>query len=63
MKNLALNVAGIIFLLVAMMHLLRLLTRFEVSLRGNEVPLWANAIALVVTGALAIWMFAAAKQR
>ena len=62
-KNIALNVAGIIFLLVALIHLVRLLTRFEVTLRGNPMPLSASGIALVVTAALAVWMFAAAKQK
>jgi hypothetical protein len=62
-KNIALNVAGVIFLVVALIHLLRLVTGFEVTFRGNPVPVWGSGIALVVTGALAVWMFAAAKQK
>jgi hypothetical protein len=62
-KNIALVTAGIFFSLIALAHLIRLLTGFEVTLRGNPVPLWTNAIALIVTGALAVWMFAAAKQK
>jgi hypothetical protein len=62
-KNIPLIVAGVIFSLVALMHLLRLLTGFEVTLRGSPVPLWVNGMGLVVTGALAVWMFAAAKQK
>lgn len=62
-KNIALNVAGVIFVLVALIHLFRLLTRFEVTFNGNPVPMSASGIALVVTCALAIWMFAAAKHK
>jgi len=61
-KNIALNVAGVIFSIVALIHLLRLIFRFEVILEGKPVPLWANGIALIVAGALAAWMFAAARR-
>jgi uncharacterized membrane protein len=46
-------VAGLIFLLVAVAHLLRLLLRWSVILNGWTVPMWVSAIALVVAGFLA----------
>lgn len=46
-------VAGLIFLLVAVAHLLRLLLRWSVVLNGWTVPMWLSAIALVVAGFLA----------
>jgi hypothetical protein len=46
-------VAGLLFLLVAVAHLLRLLLRWSVILNGWTVPMWVSAIALVVAGFLA----------
>ena len=46
-------VAGLIFLLVAAAHLLRLLLRWSVILNGWTVPMWVSAIAVVVAGLLA----------
>ena len=46
-------VAGLIFLLVAVAHLLRLLLKWSVILDGWTVPMWVSAIALVVAGLLA----------
>jgi hypothetical protein len=46
-------VAGLIFLLVAVAHLLRLLLRWSVILNGWTVPMWVSLIAFVVTASLA----------
>jgi len=46
-------VAGLIFLLIAVAHVLRLLLRWSVILNGWTVPMWVSAIALVVAGFLA----------
>lgn len=46
-------VAGLIFLLVAVAHLLRLLLRWSLILNGWTVPMWVSSIALVVAGFLA----------
>lgn len=53
---LGLQVAGAIFALIAMLQLVRLVSRFDVAIAGRIVPLWANAIALVIAGALSFWM-------
>jgi len=52
-----LRVASIVFGLVCLAQLLRLLTRVEVVVAGHAVPLWPNAVAFVVTGALSLWMW------
>ena len=46
-------VAGLIFLLVAVAHLLRLLLRWGVILNGWTVPMWVSLIAFVVAAFLA----------
>ena len=61
-KDMALRVAGVIFLLVAIMHLLRLLLRVQISVAGIHLRLYVSLIGFVVALLLAIWMFAACKK-
>ena len=46
-------VAGMIFLLVAVIHVLRLALKWEVVLNDWSVPMWLSWLALVVAGFLA----------
>ena len=46
-------VAGLIFLLVAAVHLVRLVLKWSVIFNGWAVPMWISWIALVVAGFLA----------
>ena len=45
--------AGLIFLLIAVMHVLRLVLRWDVVLNGWIVPLWVSAVAIVIAAYLA----------
>lgn len=56
-QTVGLRVAAVIFGLVCLVQLLRLLTRVEVLVAGHTVPLWPNAVALVVAGGLSFWMW------
>ncbi len=60
-KNLALITAGLVFFLVAMIHLYRLIHPFNLTVGTYSVPLWVNAAAFVVTGLLSLWMFYSLK--
>ena len=48
-----LKTAGSIFLLIAALHLLRLLLGWEAVFEGWVVPHWASVVALAVSGYLA----------
>lgn len=61
MANTALIVAGIVFVLVSLLHLTRLIIKFEITVSKKVIPLWVNVIGLLVAGFLAFWMFTAAK--
>jgi hypothetical protein len=52
-----LRVAGTLFGLVCLAHLVRLLLRFQLLLGSHPVPVWMNGVAMVVTGLLAIWLW------
>jgi hypothetical protein len=46
-------VVGLVFLLVAVMHALRLALRWEAVVNGWSVPMWVSALALLVAAYLA----------
>lgn len=56
-KQAALNVAGVVFFLMALLHLVRLIFHFEVAIAGVQVPLWASLPAGIVLFLLSLWMF------
>jgi hypothetical protein len=57
MKNRALIIAGSIFLLVAIIHLVRFFHPFELIIAGYSIPIWANGVGFVIAGMLSAFMF------
>ena len=53
MKKPFTTVAAIIFAVVALVHLLRLVYGWVVSIAGGDVPMWASVPGLVIAGVLA----------
>ncbi|HEY2376008.1 MAG TPA: hypothetical protein VGH98_08550 [Gemmatimonadaceae bacterium] len=51
------KVSGAFFCLLAIIQLTRLVLGWPVQVASVSVPLWASAIALVITAALATWGF------
>lgn len=60
--NFGLKVASVIFLIFSVLQLVRLLTRFQLVVAGYPMPLTSSAIALVIAGALGIWMWLLARS-
>lgn len=56
-----LYVAGTVFGLVALVHLYRLFSHFNLVVGSTEVPTWANIVGILVAGGLSYWMFASAR--
>ncbi len=50
-------VTGIIFGLVAVFHALRLVFRWQVRLRSQEIPMWLSGVGFVVATGLCVWAF------
>ena len=57
----ALRVAGTVFGVVCLLQILRLLMQTEIQIAGRDFPLWPSVIAVLVSGALCIWMWAVAR--
>ena len=60
-KNGALILAGVVFLIVAALHIVRLVTGLEVRIGGKIIPIWASIFGLIFAGLLGTIMFLAAK--
>jgi hypothetical protein len=48
-------IASAIFALMALIHLYRLFTHFQIILGSHTIPLWCSYVAIVVAGVLS-WM-------
>jgi len=53
---------GIVFLLIALGHLVRLVFGVPLVIQSVSIPLWASAIAMVVTGFLSYEGFHFARK-
>ena len=49
--------SGVIFGVVALVHVLRLALGWPAEIAGWSVPMWVSWIAIVVAGALCVWAF------
>jgi hypothetical protein len=57
MKRPASLVAAILFWVIALVQLLRVLLRVEVTAGGVNIPFWISILAFVVLGTLGIWLW------
>ncbi len=57
MQTVALKIAGVIFLLVSLLQLLRLIFRVKVMVGKFIVPVWFSAIGFIITLFLSLWPF------
>lgn len=50
-------VAAIVFLVVALMHLIRLICKTKVTIGKKVMPMWASVLGFIIPLLLAIWLF------
>lgn len=55
-------IAAIIFALMALVHLYRLVTHFQIVLGSHVIPESASIAAIVLTGAMAIGLFRESRR-
>lgn len=63
MKNIALGVSAVVFLLVAIMHLIRLVFKIPVMFGSVLFPQWVSIIGFILTFSLSMWMFSLLKKK
>ncbi len=55
--------AGAVFLLITLLHALRLIFSWEAVLDGRALPMWMSWVAVVVAGYLAVQGFRLSHRR
>ncbi len=55
------TLAAVMFALVALVHALRLLYGWEVTIAGWTVPMWVSVIAFIVPAGLAVLLWREAR--
>jgi len=55
-------ITGLLFAVVALVHVLRLAYGWPVQIAGTTVPLEVSWLGLVVPGALCVWAFSLARR-
>ena len=61
MEGLALKIAAIIFLLVAILHLARLIFKVKITVGNFIVPLRFSILGFIIPLLLSIWLFKSLK--
>ena len=56
------RIAASIFALIALIHVYRLLTDFQIILGSHAIPMWVSYIGLLVPGLLAVMLFREARS-
>jgi uncharacterized membrane protein YhaH (DUF805 family) len=56
-RNTYLTVTATLFLVVAVVHLLRIILGWHVEIGGLSIPFWLSWLAVLVAGALAYFGF------
>jgi len=52
-------VAGVVFTVVTLVHILRLFYHWSVVIAGVIIPSYVSVVGIIFAGILAIWMFSA----
>jgi hypothetical protein len=55
-------IAAIIFGVMALVHIYRLLTDFQITVGSHAVPMWVSIVAIAVTGILSIGLFSESRR-
>ena len=61
-QRLGLRVAGLIFLLISIGHVVRVVAGVEVRLGGQVIPMWPSIAAVIVFAVLGIWFWRLANR-
>ncbi len=63
MKELGLKISAIIFFIVGIMHILRLVLRYYVTIGVFIIPFWISAAGAIFALSLSCWLFSLSKRR
>jgi hypothetical protein len=50
-------IAALIFAIVALLHIYRLFTYFQVILGSHVIPMWVSYVGVIIPGLLAVMLY------
>lgn len=50
-------VVAIVLLIVSLVHLIRAIFQWPVTVKNFRIPIWVSVAACIVTAILALWLF------
>ncbi|MFI5219810.1 MAG: hypothetical protein ACHQNT_10005 [Bacteroidia bacterium] len=56
------KIAAVLLGFVALLHLLRLISHWNVIINNYEIPVWVSIIGFIIAGALSMGLWKEAKQ-
>ncbi len=62
MQKAALYTSSVVFAVVAVAHVVRLITGFEIVVDGVIVPVWVSVLGALIAAPLAVWMAVATRR-
>ncbi len=62
MQKTALYTSGAVFAAVAVAHVVRLITGFEIVVDGVIVPVWVSVLGALIAAPLSVWMAVATRR-
>jgi hypothetical protein len=62
-QRFGLRVAGLIFAVFCLGHVLRIIAQADVIIAGYRIPMWPSYVAIVVGGSLSVWLLSLSKRR
>ncbi len=57
MKKLFTTIAVGIFVLMALVHIFRLLFGWEATIQGSVIPMWVSVLGVIIAGGLAVMLW------
>ena len=62
MQKAALYTSGVVFAVVAVGHVVRLITGIEIVVGGVLLPVWVSFLGALIAALLAVWAAVAARR-
>lgn len=56
------TIAVVLLSLISLLHLLRFVLSWEVTVNGMDIPVWASGIAFVITAAIAVMLWRESRR-
>jgi hypothetical protein len=51
------KISSIVFALAAIIHLMRLINHFQLTIGGTDIPYWVNGIGLIISVLLSVGLW------